>query len=187
MSDRDRRVPRTPPSGVRAQTAAPVGAQSWDSDVTPLPTDPAAALERVDRRVKVTGQAQLDRVDLLRSDVNLRIDGLATGLMELAAATATLGGKLDVILADRAVEQREISAVRVESARAEIEIRKTGAFASIEETKARRAHWRLVSLKALAAVGVVWAVLSTTLLSRGCIQAPAPSMGAPSGSSATGR
>ena len=176
--DRDKRRPRTPPVGVRAQTAAPVDdslSLSWDHDVTPLPDDPRLAMARMDRRVKITGQAAIDRFDLMRTqvagdvrDVHLRIDVLSSRLAQMAESTAAVVGKLDVLMQDR----EEISVVRLETARTELEIRKSRAIAEVGEDRAQRAHRRKIMLRvlagALAGVSAVWAAVSTLLLARGC-------------------
>ena len=174
--DRDRRRPRTPPVGVRAQTAAPLGNdQTWDDDVTPLPDDPRLAMARVDRRVKITGQAALDRFDLMRTevagnvrDLHLRVEVLSSRLAQVAESTAAVVGKLDVIMADRAVDRQETSVIHVETARAELEIRRSTKLAEVSENKARSAHRRQIMMRALAGVGAVWATVSTLLLARGC-------------------
>ncbi len=178
--DRDKRRQRTPPAGVRAQTAAPAEERpSWDDDVTPLPDDPRLAIARVDRRVKITGQAALDRFDLMRTeiavdvrDVHSRIDVLSSRLAQVAESTAALVGKLDVLMQDRAVDRQETSSVRVETVRTELEIHKSQALAEVGEAKARGAHRRKIVLRVLGGVlagaSAVWATISTLLLARGC-------------------
>lgn len=162
--------------GIRAQTAAPVeDAQDWDGDVTPLPEDPREAWAAMNRRVKTTGRASIDRVDLLRSEVggdvrevNRRIDELSGQLAQVAASTGATVAKLDVIMADRQVQRQETSAVLVETTRAEIEIRKSRAIAEVDEGKARREYRRGIVLRVIAGVGAVWGTISALLLARGC-------------------
>lgn len=152
---------------MRAQTAPPL-AGTWDDDLTPLPEDSRSALAQVDRRVKLTGRAQLDLVDLLRTelrgdarDVHVRIDVLASRLAQVAADTAGLAGKLDVLLdehqADRQADRRELATVRVEMVKADL-----------GEVAARRAHRRRVTFRLLAGAGAVWSTVSALLLARGC-------------------
>lgn len=161
---------------MRAQTAAPEEERpNWDDDVTPLPDDPRLAMARVDRRVKITGQAALDRFDLMRTqvagdvrDVHLRIDVLSSRLSQIAESTAAAIGKLDVLILDR----QEISVVRTETARTELEIHKSRALAEVSEDRARRAYRRKIVLRVLGGVlagaSAVWATISTLLLARGC-------------------
>jgi hypothetical protein len=100
--------------------------------------------------------------------VNVRIDVLSSRLAQVAESTAAVVGKLDVIMSDRVVDRQETSVVRVEMARTELEIRKSKALAEVGETRARSAYRRKIIMRVLAAVGTVWATISTLLLARGC-------------------
>lgn len=172
--DRDARRVKTPPAGVRAQTASPVE-HSWDEDLTPLPYDTHAALSRVDGRVKSTNLATMDRVDAVRSElsgsvkeVDRRVVDLAQELARLAASTAEMAGKLDILVDDRSVDRREVSAVRVESVKADLLIRRDREVASIEDRRQSRAFAAALALKLCAGAGLVWGLLSAMILSGRC-------------------
>lgn len=174
---RDKRRPRTPPAGVRAQTATPADEpQSWDDEVTPLPEDPKRALAQVDRRVKTTGIGLINQSDLLRAELNRRIDSLSdtvaqlsSTVTQLSSTTAAAVARLDVVMADRQIERQESSAVLVETTRTELEIRKSRALAEVAEEAAQRGLRRVILLKAVAGVGAIWGTISALLLAaKGC-------------------
>ncbi len=136
-------------------------------------------MARMDQRVKITGQAAIDRFDLMRAqvagdvrDVHLRIDVLSSRLAQVAENAAAAVGKLDMLMSDRAIDRQETSSVRFEIARTELEIHKSQALAEVSEAKARRAHRRKIVLRVLAGVlagvSAVWATVSTLILARGC-------------------
>jgi len=166
---------------VRQQTAP----ETWDEDVTPLPIDPREALEKVDRRIKRSGTETVDRVDAVRTELNgnirdvmHKVDALAASLLSVSTQTSEMVGQVRILVGDRDADRRERSTLRVETVRNELEIRKTAELADvevartrelaeIEERKKRMDHRRAVALKVLAAVAVVWGVLSAALLARG--------------------
>lgn len=179
----------TPPAGVRAQTAPPLNRDSWEGELTPLPDSTRLALEQVDRRVKSGGHATLDRVDEvsrrvdmvrgeLRGDiegVNGKVDGVNDRVSELAVRVSSMDGKLDLLVRDRDVDRQELSAVRIETVRADLEIRKSIKIAEVDDDRDRRRHRRIVwrralsfALKLVGAGGAIWGVVSATLLARGC-------------------
>lgn len=183
--DRDRRRARTPPRGVRQQTAPEVS-ETWDEDVTPLPTDPREALEKMDRRIKQSGTTTVDRVDAVRAelrndirDVMHKVDGLVASLLSVSTQTSEMVGQVKILVGDREADRQERSTLRVETVRSELEIRKTTELADaelarererarIEEDKKRKDHLRAVAIKVLAGVGVAWGTLSAALLAHGC-------------------
>ena len=180
--DRDRRRVRTPPHGVRQQTAP----ETWDEDVTPLPTDPREALEKMDRRIKRSGTQTVDRVDAVRAellgnikDVMSKVDGLAASLLGVSTKTSEMAGQVNILVGDREADRKERSTLRVETVRNELEIRKTTELADVEvartrelakidEEKKKKDHRRAIAIKILAGAGVVWGSLSAALLARGC-------------------
>src|SRR5262245_34328605 len=169
--DRDRRRARTPPRGVRQQTAP----ETWDGDVTPLPSDPREALEKVDRRIKQSGTQTVDRVDAVRTELHAdirgvmsKVDGLVASLMSVSSQTAEMAGQVKILVGDREVDRQERSVLRAETVRAELEIRKTTELAEVDERKKSGEHRRAVALKVLAGIAVAWGTLSAALLSRGC-------------------
>lgn len=186
MDDRDKRRTITPPAGVRAQTAAPMGADSWDGELTPLPQTTRLALEQVDRRVKSGGHATLDRVDdvsrrveEVRDELRGDIGALGDKVSDLAERFASVDGKLEILVKDReidrAVERQELSAVRVETVRADLEIHKSIRISEVQDDFSRRKHRRIVVrrvlsflLKVVAGGGAVWAAISATIMARGC-------------------
>lgn len=183
MDDRDKRRARTPPRGVREQTA---GDATWDDDMTPLPPGTHEAIARVDRRVKRTGTETVDRVDRVRDElrgdvrnVDRKVDELSARLLDISAQNAQMAGQVELLVSDRQADRSERSQIRTETVRTELEIRKTAELADvevdrtrelarIEEEKKSRDHRRAVAMKVLAGIGVAWGAVSAALLSRGC-------------------
>lgn len=171
--DRDRYRVKTPPAGVRAQTAP--NERDWDNELTPLPPSTREAIAKVDNRVKSTtielvGQVAAVR-DELRKDVrhvDAKVDALASHLTELSADTAKMGGQLEILIGDRALERTETSTTRTATVTTELKIHEARELSAIEEARKRRDHWRMVALKALTAIGTVWGLISASLLARGC-------------------
>lgn len=171
--DRDRFRVKTPPAGVRAQTAPPE--RDWDNDLTPLPQSTRAAISQVDGRVKTATSELGIQVAAVREElrrdvrhVDAKVDALATHLTELSADTAKMGGQLEILIGDRALERTETSTTRVATVTSEIKIHEARELSAIEEAKKRRDHWRLVALKIIGGVSAVWALVSAMLLARGC-------------------
>ncbi len=184
-TDRDRRVPKTPPAGVRSQTALPLDAapfetaDNWDDDITPLPAEPRSALAAVDRRVKSSGHAALSRVELLRvevgndiRDLDRKIDTVATKAAAIGETMAAVSAQLAILISDRAVDRHEASTVRVEAVRTHLEITKSREIAEIADTSADRAMRRRVKLKyllgVLSGLSAVWALISALILAGKC-------------------
>lgn len=183
MNDRDHRRPKVPPVAVRSQLADP---DSWDSDLTPLPPNTRAAIAQVDGRVKSAGQATNDKVEEVRAElrgdiriVDLRVGQLAESVTALSVETANMAGKLDILVGDRAVDRTELSAVRVETVRTELEVRKAGEIAAVEVRKAgeiaavddardRAANRRQIILKVVAGAGMVGSAILSLLLAHSC-------------------
>lgn len=171
--ERDRYRVKTPPAGVRAQTAPPE--LDWDNELTPLPQSTRAAISKVDGRVKsatseLAGQVTAVRAEL-RSDLRVmdaKVDALAGHLSELSADTAKMGGQLEILVADRAIELTETSTTRTATVTTELKIHEARELSAIEEAKKLRDHWRLVALKVIGGVSAVWALISAMLLSKGC-------------------
>ncbi len=92
--DRDRRRAITPPVGVRAQTAPPIGQDSWDGELTPLPQSSRLAIEQVDRRVKSGGHATLERVDDVSRRVEIVRGELRADVGDLRAGMGQLGDRV---------------------------------------------------------------------------------------------
>lgn len=183
MDDRDNRRVRTPPMGVAAQTARPL-AESWDGELTPLPQSTREAIAQVDRRVATSGIGTLAQVDLLRTeikvdvnDVRSRVDSLVGHLAAISAQSAKIAGQVEILIADRDGDRREKSTIRTETVLTELEIRKTAQLAEvevgrtrdlaeIEERKKSREHLRWLVVKLIAGIGVIWAAISTILLTK---------------------
>ncbi len=176
MSDdeRDRWRPRTPPAGVRAQTAAPLETNP-DHDLTPLPHSTRHAIAKVDGRVKSSTsnlgtQVAAVRVEL-REDlekVDAKVDVLAGHVLTLSTSTAKMGGQLDILVADRTVDRETTSTIRTETTRTELKIHEAKELSALEEMKKRSDHRRFIVIKALAAVGMVWALISAMALAGKC-------------------
>jgi hypothetical protein len=184
--NRDRRIPKTPPVGVRAQTAAPLDvapfdttSETWDDDITPLPAEPRGALAAVDRRVKSSGQAALSRVDQLRAevagdmrDLDRKIDTVSTKTAKIGETMAAVSAQLAILIADRAVDRQEASVVRVEAVRTNMEIRKSREITEIADASADRAMRRRVKmrlgLKILSGIGAVWGLVAAMILAGKC-------------------
>jgi len=171
--DRDRYRVKAPPAGVRAQTAPPE--MDWDSDLTPLPLSTRAAISQVDGRVKSTTSNLGDQVAEVRHElrrdirhVDAKVDKLASHLTELSTDTSKMGGQLEILVADRVIEMTETSTTRTATVTSDLKIREAREFSEIEERRKRRDHWRSVALKALAAIGSVWAVISAMALAGKC-------------------
>lgn len=180
--DRDRRIPKTPPSEVMAQ-AAPLVEQhlheDWDGEVTPLPVEPRSALASVDRRIKMSGIATLDRVDLFRAEVSgevravdAKVDFMAARVAQIGELTAAIRGQLDLILQDRLMDRREVSAVRVETVMTDLEIRKSQALAQVSDASAAKALRRKIVFRLviglIGGVGAVWGLIATLILAGHC-------------------
>lgn len=173
--DRDARRAKTPPAGVRAQTAAPEHAESWDDELTPLPIDTHAALARVDSRVKLTNLATMDRVEAVRvelsssvREIDRRVLDLSGDLARMAEGVAAMTGKLELLVSDRAVDRQEVSVVRVETARAELDVRRTREADAAEARRHARQLVAAVVIKLFAGAGAVWAVASAAIMSGRC-------------------
>jgi hypothetical protein len=183
MDDRDRRRMKTPPRGVREQTA---GEEIWDEDVTPLPIGTHEALAKVDRRVKKSGTDTADRVERVRAelrgdvrDVDRKVDELMASILRISEHSAEMAGQMKILVSDREADRQERAVIRTETVRNELEIKRTAELAGvevgrsreladIEEAKRRAEHRRKLVMEVLAGVGVVWAAVSTLLMSRGC-------------------
>jgi len=132
-------------------------------------------VSRRQKQTQQTSQVTLDRVDLLRAelrsdirDVDLKVDGLASHVSDLAVASAEVSGRVGILVEAIKSDLEERSIIRVEATKARIEVTKTGEIATIEESRARANHRRALAIKAAAAIGAVWAAISAGLLSKGC-------------------
>jgi hypothetical protein len=174
--DRDRYRVRTPPAGVRAQTAPPVasnGVPDWsrDDELTPLPVSTRAAISKLDGRVKTAtsdlGGAVAAVRQELRGDID-RVDGkvdqLGAHLIELSTETAKMGGQLELLVSDRAIERTETSTIRTATVTTELKIHEAKEMSAIEEAKLRSARRYTILLKVLAGVGIVWAFITSLVL-----------------------
>lgn len=153
--DRDRTRRRTPPAGVRAQTAPPVE-REWDDHHTPPPETVPEAIAQVRRRQKITQQTTqttLDRVGELRtelgariSNLDSRVDGLSDASARMTGTIDGMDGKVDLLtdLVKTSLEaQSEIRVAKVTAAvevtktadAAAVEVKKTAAIAAVEVRK----------------------------------------------------
>lgn len=171
--DRDRFRLKTPPAGVLAQTSS--SEPDWESELTPLPPTTRQAIAKVDGRVKSATSELATQVAAVRLElrqdidhVDSKVDRLANHLTELSADTSRMGGQLDILVADRAVDRTETSTTRTATVTTELKIHEARELSEIEESRRRREHKRLVVLKAIGAIGAVWAFISAMLLTKGC-------------------
>lgn len=184
MADhRDIRRPKTPPAGIRAQTAG----ESWDDSHTPppggAPLSPDERLGKIDRRIKITAatsQTTLDNLGELRREFDAkatrldeRIEGLAGDMANVREVSARFEGKLDVLMQTLAEERergRQYTQLAVTTFQAGIEVDKTRALSQIDERKEAVAYRRQLLIRflswAAAAIAAVWALIATIALAR---------------------
>lgn len=182
MADRDHRTVKTPPAGVRVQTAAPLTETHEADDLTPLPQTTREAISAVGQRVKTASLGTFGAIDSVRRElkedigqVASKVDQLSTTVTELAVSSAALGARVGVLMEDR----EEFREVRTETVRTELrihesreiseaEVTKARELAAIADAKARKEQLRQIVLKVLAAIGAVWGMISAAMMSRGC-------------------
>lgn len=186
-NDRDNRRVVTPPLGVRSQIAEP---ESWEDQsgggtastgviAKPLGAAPETMIETVVRRSGETKNmlgelaptiAKLEtRIDAAHD----KLDELYPVLGDLRVEVASHGGqnKLIIGMLDEQRNARERSGMmRMTSFSAEVEVGKTRALSEIQDVAASRALRRKLIettvMRAIAGVGVLWAFISVTYLSR---------------------
>ena len=127
--DRDRRVHRTPPPGVRIQTAQPMTDWDPDAEPTPPPIDVPEALVQVTRRqrqTQQTTQGTKDAVHALRDEVSQKFSTVDHKFAELSSHVGELGertyhmaGKVDILVETLATDRVERSTIRLATATAE--------------------------------------------------------------------
>lgn len=158
MADDGRHRSRTPPRGVRPPARAPSVPDTFE-DLTPPPTeppeDPAHALTRIGRRVRLTAensQATLDRVDDLRRDLEARfarvesrivqlVDGVASAREAGAMNTGKLDALMDVLDAERQ-SRAQYEAAAAAALAATTEVTRSRALSQIEAEASDRAAER---------------------------------------------
>lgn len=174
--DRDRRRVKTPPAGVRAQTAQPLSERA-DLEVTPrnIATISPEELRAMDaeeapRRTREARDASvqtLDVVDAVRTElkgdiarVERKVDEHGQVLGDLRESTGQISGQIPLILdmlEEQRADRRDRSTMTVTAFAAEVdvgkakgladvEVRKTGQLATIE---VKKHAW----LKVIAVVG----------------------------------
>jgi len=172
--ERDRWRPRTPPAGVRVQTAPPVDEDpDWDHELTPLPPTTRNAIARVDARVKSTTTDLGVQVAAVRQElredvgrIDIKVEELASHVVILTRDTAKIGGQLDILVADRTIDRTETSTIRTETTRTELKIHEAKELSALEEAKKRSDHKRMIGIKLIGAIAAVWATIATILAAR---------------------
>ena len=162
MADRDKRVPLTPPHGVRAQIAPSSDWEGPTSDEytpihpTPVPGLGPVDLNGIDRRVKETKNASittLDRVELYRKETRedigrleekvhaqgQRVSEVVMAVGDLKGVVGKAAGQNELIL-DILREQKQAREntehIKTTTRIAEVEIDKTRALTDIEIKRA---------------------------------------------------
>lgn len=186
MADnRDIHKKKTPPVGVRAQTAKPLG-ESWDEDLTLQPELPGTvsneALDARARSLKITASATLSSVSDLRketgvqlgalraemkadiSDVKKDVKELAGHFSTMRADISGVKGQLEILpkLVDSLEKARQVSFA------ARVDVGKEQAISEIrDEADEREKHRELkltrrkLKLKLVAIVGTIATIIST--------------------------
>ncbi len=155
---------------------------SWDDDMTPLPSGTREALARVEGRVKTGNMNTLDRVDVVRMELGSRIKGLdqkfdeagrtlvevMKRMMDLTASASESEAKLDILLSDRATDRQEFSTVRVETVRADLEVRKATVADVVDGRRSSRSLRNSLLVKLATLSLAVWSLISAMILAGKC-------------------
>lgn len=153
MDDRYRYVRKTPPAGVASQIATP---NEITPEHTPPPVNVPEALAQIGRRQKLTQETSAgthEQVQALRTELGSRIDQLDGRVDGMAVQSATVAGKMDVLIdvVNRSLDEQSV--IRVSRVTASIDLGKTSELAEIDERRARRAFPRELVFKVIAIVG----------------------------------
>ncbi len=153
---------------------------------TLTPQESSVVVEGIDRRVRETKNTTLttlDRVERLRDETRTeitrihdkmdaqgtKIDAVIMVVADMGREVGAQGGQNDIIikmLEDEREVRSRVEHVITTTRIAEVEVDKTRQIADINDTQDKRKFRRQVLLKVLAAVGALWAVVSTVLLTR---------------------
>ncbi len=176
---------KTPPAGVRAQTAKPLG-ESWDGDLTPTPEPPGTisneTLDARARSLKVTASATLSSVSDLRKETSAQISTvrselkadiaevksdvkeLSSHFTDMREAISGVKGQLEILprLVDSLEQARHVTF------RAEADIGRERAISEIRDESGERETRRELKLtrrkfklKLAAIVGTIATIIST--------------------------
>lgn len=156
--DRDVRRPKTPPAGVRAQTAPPVSHRDEDATPpagTPLVEELAFRARRTHKDTIITRDAATttlervvdvrremhDRIEAVDSKVerlDARVEVMSDRVGDLRESVGKIAGQLEGItttLAEDREERHNHSMMRVTAFQAEVEVDKTAKLADVEVVK----------------------------------------------------
>jgi len=132
-----------------------------------MPQRDESDMEGVTRAVNraVVSEMRNDILDLRADIVRLEsaVDATERLLGDLRSVTGRLEGEMRILVAS----YERAAALASGQALADLEIRRTGEIAAIEESKNDRKHRRELVIKLAAGVTGLWAIISA-LLARGC-------------------